>query len=89
MSQKPANIFSYLRPDEVAECWNGVIKDGDFSLYDALWNALDGAPALGDVIDIENSGPDDAIGINSVASLWGKFSEDQQARLNQIAAAQS
>jgi len=82
MKIKPASSFKYNRPDEVAECWNGVTEAG---LYGPLWNAMDDAKPLGELIDMEDSSPEDAIGLNSVASLWHKFTPEQQRKLNELA----
>jgi hypothetical protein len=78
MTVEPHPGLAYVRHDEVAECWEGV---GD------LWRALDGLPALSEIIDIEESAPQDAIGIHSVAPLWDRFTPEQQAGLNALAAA--
>lgn len=86
---KPHEAFKYIRPDEVAECWNGVLTDepGDarYELYDALWRSMEGMKELSELIHIEESAPDDALGLNNLASVWDKFTPEQQARLNELA----
>lgn len=86
----PHRALSLSRPDEVAECWDGVLKPlaegGDaFDLYNALWRSLEGVKPLGDAFDLEDCGPHDVIGYASVASLWDRFTPAQQARLNELA----
>lgn len=85
MTIKPHPVFEILRPDEVAECFTGVVRDGDFTLYSALWNSLLGRRRIAEVIDVENSAPHDALGVNSVASLWDRFTDEQKIRLNALA----
>jgi hypothetical protein len=77
----PNPCFSYTTPDEVAECWNDV---GD-TLYQALWDSMSEMPPLADQIDIEESGPGDALGLNTVESVWDRFTIEQKVRLNWLA----
>lgn len=87
----PRSKFSYYRPDEVAECWEGVIdrnaatEAAKMELYHALWDAMDGAKPLSELVNIEDCGPHDVIGLNSVADFWDRFTPAQQARLNELA----
>lgn len=89
----PHDTFNYTRPDEVAECFDGVLdsnaptEDEKWALYTALWNSMDGMKPLAEHIDMEESSPGDAVGINTLASVWDKFTEAQQTRLNEIAVA--
>jgi hypothetical protein len=76
---KPHERFKYITPDTVAECWNGVFDFGN--LYEQLWNCVEHY----DKVDKEDNGPHDVIGINSVASFWHMFSEENQKHLNEIA----
>lgn len=80
MTIKPNPTLEYYRPDEIAECFDGVSDD----LYQVLWNSIDDMQPMSDFIDIEDSCPQDAIGINSVVSIWDQFTEDEQRQLNQI-----
>jgi hypothetical protein len=76
---KPNDTLNYYRPDEVAECFD-VSED----LYHALWNSMADAKPLGEIIDIEDSCPQDAIGIHTVTSFWDKFTLEQQKELNDV-----
>ncbi len=78
---KPHEVFHYFRPDEVAETWDGVSEE----LYKILWNSLSGEKPLSEQIDMEESSPSDAIGICCVASLWSKFTPEEQEQLNELA----
>lgn len=75
---KPHSAFSYHRPDEVAECWDGVSD----ALYKALWSLVKHVPKIP---NIEDSGPADHVGHGSVASLWGHVSEEHAIALNELA----
>lgn len=86
----PHRALTLTSPDEVAECWSGVVgRDAsgkaDFTLYAALWAAMDKAQPLSCFIDIEDSGPGDALGINSVSAFWSSFSDEQRRKLNELA----
>ena len=81
---KPHHYFETIRADEVAETW-GVSKE----LYAALWNKIvPHQKPLREHIDIEESCPNDAIGIENLAAHWSKLNEAEQAELNTLAAAQ-
>lgn len=77
MSIQPHDWFDIVRPDQVAECWDGVGDD----LYRALWASMSDMKPLAH----EDCGPADVIGLNSVASVWSRFTPEQQTRLNQLA----
>lgn len=77
---KPHESLKYHTPDAVAECWNGVIAVP--GLYGALWDCVDQY----DKFDIEDCGPSDVVGLNSVAQFWDRFSTDHQTALNRLAA---
>ena len=76
---QPHPAFEVFTPDDVAECWDGVLASLD--LYEALWACV----ASYDEFDREDCGPADVIGLNSVASFWDRFTPEQQAALNQLA----
>lgn len=78
MSIEPHSWLTSIRPDEVAECWEGV--DGE--LYAVLWKAMDAVPPIP---NIEDSGPMDHVGYGSVASVWGQFDDKTKAQLNELA----
>ena len=94
MSIQPHPSLAYWRPDQIAECCNGVLdsnaptEDLKWSLYNALWKSMDDMKPLGELIDMENSAPQDAIGLNTTLSVWDKFSDEQKLRLNAIMEAQ-
>jgi hypothetical protein len=77
MITKPNETLNYVRPDEVAECWNNVPD----SLYTFLWTLTNKYQH----IDREDCGPYDVIGINSVIKFWNDFTEEQKIQLNQLA----
>jgi hypothetical protein len=77
-------MFDHIRPDEVAECWEGVTSVP--GLYKALWNSMSDMQPLSELIDIEESSPGDAVGFNTLASVWQKFSPEHQAALTRLAA---
>jgi len=79
---KPHFSLRYTRPDEAAECWNGILAAGD--LYEALWACVPKYKK----IDYEDNGPHDVLGINSIQSFWHSFTETQKRALNEIAAKQ-
>lgn len=77
---KPNTALSYITPDTVAECWDGVGQE----LYRALWGCVPHYDT-GYRAHIEDIGPADVIGINSVASFWDRFTPEQQSKLNELA----
>ena len=79
---KPNDQFTYIRADEVAECWDGVGDD----LYYKLWNDI--VPLQKAIPNIEDSGPADHVGHENLASHWHLLSEPEQEHLNKLAAKQ-
>lgn len=77
MKIKPNSWFQTIRPDEVAECWDGVLSSG---LYEPLWQCVD---------HYKGPSPEESeepcIGMNCVADFWHRFSPDKQQLLNQLA----
>jgi hypothetical protein len=73
--------FEYFRADEVAECWNGIIKVP--GLYEALWEIVS---VQAPIPNIEDSGPFDHVGHENLADHWDKLSEEHQTALNRLAA---
>jgi hypothetical protein len=75
---EPHGAFEVLRPDEVAECWDGVEEvDG---LYGALWALVrhyDGKP---------RSEVNDDFSDRALSNWWGELSESHQTELNRLAA---
>jgi hypothetical protein len=82
VSNTPNVVFEYNRPDEIAECWDGVSD----ALYKSLWVATTRMARMSIQIDVENSSPCDAIGIDTVASVWDDFTKEEQVELNSLAA---
>ena len=78
MAFKPHAAFKYIRPDEVAECWNGVLAAGN--LYEALWNCVSGYTAPS-----PEESEEPCHGMDSVKDFWGKFTPEQQEALNGLA----
>jgi hypothetical protein len=80
---KPHTALKYITPDEVAECWEGVIP----TLYEALWECV---PRYNTkyLANIEDIGPHDVIGLNCVADFWSSFSAVHKSILNRLAAEQ-
>lgn len=73
-----STALDYTRPDEVAECWDNVPDD----LYDALWAVANTMPPIP---NLEDSGPADHVGFNSVSSFWDRFTPEHQALLTKLA----
>jgi hypothetical protein len=80
---KPHTALKYITPDEVAECWEGV----DEELYSALWACV---PKYDNKWreNIEDMGPYDVIGVNSVSKFWSSFSMHHKRQLNNLATRQ-
>lgn len=76
---KPNSVFEYTRADEVAECWAGVSKD----LYFALWAKVVSYQLS--VPNLEDSGPHDHVGHESLAKHWHRLSSEEQDELNALA----
>lgn len=81
---KPNAAFTVTRPDEVAECWDGVFGFGN--LYETLWGCVDHYDDK-HMANIEDIGPHDVIGINAVALFWDRFTDEQKTKLNELAEA--
>jgi hypothetical protein len=66
--------FGFTRPDEAAECWDGVTEvDG---LYQALWACVPKYEAPAPEFSEEP-----CYGMDSIARFWGEFSPEHQAAL--------
>jgi hypothetical protein len=77
MKIKPHTVFDIIRPDEVAECWEGVTSAG---LYGPLWACVDDYSAPSPEVSEEP-----CWGVDCVADFWDRFTSDQQLLLNQLA----
>jgi hypothetical protein len=69
-------VFEFYRPDEIAECWEGIPRD----LYVRLWDLVDRYEKRS--ANIENMCPNDELGDNSVKKFWKFISPEDQAALN-------
>jgi len=74
---KAAADFSHIRPDEVAECWDGV--DAVPGLYSALWGCVNDYKAPSPEVSEEP-----CHGMDSVADFWDRFSDDHKEALNAL-----
>jgi len=76
---KPHPSFEIVRPDEVAECYDGVLAVP--GLYEALWACvvLYNAPR-------PEVSEEPCYGMDCVQDFWDRFSDDHKAALNEIAA---
>lgn len=81
MTKKPHPSLNYVRPDEVAETWNGVSKP----VQKELWAVLDehGKPFTPE--QKENMSPGDALGHDAVSKFWRHLSTDAKLELNVLA----
>jgi hypothetical protein len=77
MKIKPHTFFDIIRPDEVAECWEGVTSAG---LYQPLWDCVDHYTAPSPEVSEEP-----CWGMDCVADFWDRFTPEQQLLLNQLA----
>ncbi len=83
MTISPHLIFEVVTPDQVAECWDGVFKNELVpNLYEQLWDRIED---YGKVENMEDIGPADLIGVNSVKRFWDKFTPEAQMELNRLA----
>ncbi len=76
----PLDVFKYVTADEVAETWDGV---GNTDLYNALWNKV--VTQMKPIPNLEDSGPHDHIGHENLAKFWHLLTEEEQAKLNNLA----
>jgi len=76
---KPHLEFTLCRADEVAECFDGIGQ----ALYIKLWDII--VPLQKPIPNLEDSGPHDHIGFESLAKYWHMLSEDEQVYLNSLA----
>jgi hypothetical protein len=77
MKITPNSWFQMIRPDEVAECWDGVLRLG---LYEPLWACVDhySAPS-------PEESEEPCHGMDCVADFWDRFTPQQQQLLNALA----
>lgn len=75
---QPNAAFKYLRADEVAECWAGITDE----LYRALWNKC--VSKQKPLPNLDDSGPYDHVGAESLASHWHRLTPEEQTLLNSL-----
>jgi len=80
MKIKPNSMLEYVTPDEIAECWDGVSE----SLQAKLWATVEEAHADRADVDIEECGPGDVVGLSSVVSVWGRFTDEEKLEINSL-----
>jgi hypothetical protein len=78
---KPFGILTFLSCDTIAETTDGLSRNA----YRELWDVMSAARPLAEQIDIENSAPSDALGLNTPAGAWGSFSDEVKAELLALA----
>jgi len=76
---KPHAAFAVIRPDEVAECWNGVL-DAAGGLYEALWDCVGSYTAPS-----PEESEEPCWGMDCVEDFWDRFTPEHQAKLNELA----
>ena len=77
MTITPNSWFDLIRPDEVAECWEGVLAAG---LYEHLWDCVGDYTAPS-----PEESEEPCYGMDCVADFWDRFTPEQQLQLNQLA----
>jgi hypothetical protein len=78
---KPHPSLGYIRPDEVAECWDGV----DDTLYRALWSASSAIEKAGRSYDPEITEEPVIGGHDTIAANWKLFDDETKEALNALA----
>lgn len=79
MSSKTPDWAGYVRPDEIAECWDGVSDVP--GLYESLWGLMSEVPPIP---NLEDSGPADHVGHGCLAPFWARLSEEHQVALDRL-----
>ena len=79
MTIQPHDLFTYFRPDEVAECFEGTTAAG---LIGPLWDCVDSYTSPS-----PEESEEPCVGEDCVADFWDRFTPEQQAALNAIAVA--
>lgn len=77
----PFGILTQSSCDAIAETTEGLSDE----TYRELWLVMNDAKPLRELIDLEDSCPNDALGLNTPATFWNKFSDDAKAELLAIA----
>ena len=74
----PHAALELIRPDEVAECWEGVLAAGD--LYEALWACVNSYTSPS-----PEESEEPCYGLDCVSDFWDRFTPEQQLALNELA----
>lgn len=77
---EPHPSFEIFRPDEVAECWDGISSVP--GLYAALWDCVGSYKAPSPA---ESEEP--CYGMDCVADFWDRFADEHKEALNAAAEA--
>lgn len=80
MTIKPHPALTIARPDEVAECWEGIYNVPD--LYGTLWACVGDYKAPSPEVSEEP-----CYGMDCVADFWDRFSDEHKEALNAAAEA--
>mgnify|MGYP003582407634 FL=1 len=78
MTIAPHPALEVVRPDEVAECWDGINAD----LYQMLWGCVADYKAPSPEVSEEP-----CYGMDCVADFWDRFPDDAKEALNAAAEA--
>ena len=84
MSRKiePDRLFYIWRPDQVAECLEGM----PWALYSKLWNEIVPLMPPKSTSELLPEGPGvDDIDDHSLEPYWDQFTEEEQVLLNELA----
>lgn len=87
MAIQPHAAFETTTPDTFAECTDGILHNTVVpDLYEQLWACV---PAYDDAhrANIEDIGPGDVVGLNSLADFWDRFDDVAKVELNRLAEA--
>ena len=76
MTIEPNAAFDSVRPDEVAECWDGISP----ALYSKLWTCVGAYKAPTPEVSEEP-----CYGMDCVADFWDRFDDAERAELNAAA----
>ena len=79
MTIQPHDAFTIVRPDEVAECWDGI----DADLYRLLWGFVNDYKAPSPEVSEEP-----CYGMDCVADFWDRIPDEAKLALNAAAEAQ-
>lgn len=79
--RKPFGFLTTSSCDTIAETTEGLSDKA----YGELWHALSDALPISEQIDMENSAPNDAIGLNTPAQFWDSFSDSIKEELLSLA----